>query len=93
MIPELELLYNKSLESRELVRWLRDEELIRDYRQTTRLSSEQQEELLAVLKGDELALFRRFLDSHLDRSEAECRMLFSQGFAIGLRFGSLCAWC
>lgn len=93
MIPELELLYNDSLASREMVQWLRDKKLIQEYRQNERLSSEQEEELLSVLKGEELALFRRFLDSQLDRSEAECRMLFSQGFAIGLRFGSLCAWC
>ena len=93
MIPELELLYNNALANRELVRWLKDDELIQEYRQNSSLSSEKQEELLAVLKGDELALFQRFLDCQLDRSEAECRMLFSQGFAIGLRFGSLCAWC
>ena len=93
MIPELELLYNNALANRELVHWLKDEELIQEYRQNQSMSSEQQEELLAVLKGEELALFRRFLDSQLDWSEAECRMLFSQGFALGLRFGSLCAWC
>ena len=93
MIPELELLYNNALANRELVHWLKDEELIQEYRQNQSISSEKQEKLLAVLKGEELALFRRFLDSQLDWSEAECRMLFSQGFALGMRFGSLCAWC
>lgn len=92
MIPELELLYNDSMTSRELVRWLMDEDLIRDYRQNERLSSEKQEELLTALEGKNLALFQRFLDSLLDRTDAENQMLFSQGFAIGLRFGSLCAW-
>ena len=92
MIPELELLYNKSLESQELVRWLSDEGLIRDYRENARFSSEKQEQLLKVLQGEQLSLFQCFLDNELDRSDAERRMLFSQGFSIGLRLGALSAW-
>lgn len=93
MIPELELLYNKSLESRELARWLRDEELIRDYRDAVRYTEADRDQLMEALTGPERALFRRYVEGQLDRSEAECRMLFSQGFAIGLRLGSLCARC
>lgn len=92
MIPELELLYNESLARRDLVRWLTDEDLIHEYRQNECSSSEKQEELLAALEGKNLALFQRFLDSLLAQTDTESRMLFSQGFAIGLRFGSLCAW-
>ena len=92
MIPELEILYNRALESRDLARWLVDEDLIRDHQHDERSASKKQEELLAVLEGEELALFQRFLDSLLARTDAEHRMLFSQGFAIGLRFGSLCVW-
>lgn len=93
MIPELELLYNKSLESRELARWLKDEELIRDYRETVRFTEQEQEQLLGVLTGKDRELFQHYVDIQSDQTEAERRMLFSQGFAIGLRLGSLCAWC
>ena len=74
MIPELELLYNESMASRELVRWLMDEELIHEYRQNERSSSEKQEELLEVLEGKNLALFQHFLDSMLNRTDAECQI-------------------
>ena len=42
-------------------------------------------------KQEQLSLFQCFLDNELDRSDAERRMLFSQGFSIGLRLGALSA--
>lgn len=93
MIPELEVLYREAMEGGNMKRWLRDEDVVKDYRDCARYAEEGEEQLLSALGGGDLQLFRRYLDNREGREEAERRMIFGQGLSMGLRLGSLCVWC
>lgn len=92
MIPELETLYKQAASAENLTRWLQDRDIIKSYEDSFRYAEEGQALLLGRLAGEELEMFRRYLDNRAEREDAESRMLFSQGLSIGLRLGSLCAW-
>lgn len=92
MMPELETLYKQAISGENLIRWLRDQDVIKDYRDSVRFSQEDQTRLQAVLFGDDLALFQHYLDNKEYQIDAESRMVFSAGLSIGLRLGSLCDW-
>lgn len=92
MIPEIETLYNQSLKRTDLSWWLNNKDLIKDYKDTIHYLSEEQEQLFAALSGHEEEVFQRYVENQDCRTDLECQMYFSQGFVIGLRLGSLCAW-
>lgn len=92
MMPELEILYMKSIERPSLTERLTDPDLVREYEKNVRRAETVRTRLTELLTGEEAELFQRFAEEEADCSDAERRMFFSQGLSIGLRLGSLCAW-
>lgn len=92
MIPEFEILYKQATGRGDLTRWLRDGDLVKDYEDSVRFAQEEQEHLLRVLSGDDLKRFRCYLDNKEYQTDAEFRIVFSEGLSMGLRLGSLCSW-
>lgn len=92
MMPELETLYKQAINAENLIRWLGNKDAVKDYEDSVQFAQGDQEHLQSSLTGDELKLFRRYLDNKEYQIDAESRMVFSEGLSIGLRLGSLCAW-
>ena len=92
MIPELDTLYTQAIHTRNLTKWLQDDNLIQSYEQSACYSEEGQKKLLEQLTGDNLELFRRYINNQEEQRDAENRMLFSQGLAIDIRLGALTVW-
>ena len=92
MIPEIGALYNQALKRPDLSWWLGDKDFIKDYKDILRFLSDEQEQLTSALSGHELEVFQRYMENQDCKTDLEGQMQFSQGFAIGLRLGSLCAW-
>lgn len=78
MIPELETLYKQAIHTEDLTRWLQDGDEVKEYEDSIRYSEEDQVQLLEQLTGENLKLFRRYLDNRAGREDAEVRMLFSK---------------
>ena len=62
MTPQ-DALYRNALRSGTWSRWLRNEDLSRDYGDSCRFAAQQRQELLDVLTGDTRVLFRKYLDN------------------------------
>ena len=89
MVTLLDALYNWAGERPDLTRWLPDEDIRRDYLDSTKYAEEQELALRQKLSGDDLTLFERFRGNQDMANELYGRMIFTQGLSMGLQLGAL----
>lgn len=87
MITPIDALFNYAQDRRDLTRWLRDEDVAKDYTACLRYGEEQEKELSQALDGELHQLFERYVENVDERHMLERQMMFCQGLAVGLQLG------
>ena len=80
-------LYNYAIGRQGLTKWLHDEDIVKDYRNSRSFAGQQREALLGLLNGEARTLFQKYGENREEQGELEGYILFCQGLALGLQLG------
>ena len=89
MIFTLEVLYSLARKEEQPARWLFDRDMERDYRDSVRFATGQEQELGERLQGRDGELFAKYTSNIAEARELEGRILFARGLAMRLELAGL----